>query len=868
MALSNQLTFTPNLWATKPATTPGQLSESEYLSYKPILGDIVNYNAPKNKYLKSGTYSGDPTAIKERLSQYSVYDPVNYGTLADYLRPKAAAVVNNQMLFKPEEFKNITGNLTAIGKDQQASISPMLGGLSSLGSLNNAAYYSKPELEAQLGKYATTDISKYSAFPEFAGLKPVSTIDNKPYYLKSDLESAQGGLGKYVTADISKYASLPEFAGLKPIATLDNSPYYLKSDLESAQQGLGKYATADLSPYKNLSPISGLSPVANIEGTPYYLKSDLDKATTALNDSTFSAEAFLDPAARSAKINELYQDYLGRGAEAAGLDYWGNQIASGKLTWNNLVKAISGSDEGKAYLNRLNEPIAANRPLYYTQQYDYNDWGYNPRTNADGSPVYGFSNPGAEQIPDYANSVYRNLLGRDLTADERAAFDRDKYYYGKVESELPGALSNAVLIEQAILKSPEFQNRKARTNVWVTDTKTGQPLLLSGTVANLPGAAQLITTGRSELTPQSQLFADAYPEAKVEGWNSDGGYYTDYDRNKLAQAIENDPVRYMNAMFSTAAGGMQREMMIAQAGFANSGVTQETLQKLNNDAQTYAKWLLDNGVSKEQLQSTFDAAQESARQSTAQSIADQKSSGGGGFFGGDWLGDFLEKYQLPIMASILGGAVLGPAIGGAVGAVPGSATAAAINAGVTGLGTAGLNLAQGAPLDKALLSGGLSALSAGALSGLNFADSLVNAGMNPTMAQVVSNALGSSVVNAGGSALMGQNLQDILKSGAIGGLGAAGGTLIGKGLGNLFSDTGAQVATNQLSPLQLIGSKLSTGLAQGGLNALLRGSDFGQGITAGGLSGLISGVVPKFPGVGIASNVLQQNLLKQLYKKG
>lgn len=62
-----------------------------------------------------------------------------------------------------------------------------------------------------------------------------------------------------------------------------------------------------------------------------------------------------------AQIAKAYQTYLGRTADQPGQQYWTNQVASGDMTVNQAINAIKSSEEGKAYAAKQSDTQKARK---------------------------------------------------------------------------------------------------------------------------------------------------------------------------------------------------------------------------------------------------------------------------------------------------------------------------------------------------------------------------------------------------------------------------------------------------------------------------------------------------------------------------
>jgi hypothetical protein len=561
-------------------------------------------------------------------------------------------------------------------------------------------------------------------------------------------------------------------------------------------------------------------------------------------------------------IADLYQTYLGRAPELEGLDYWGDQVAKGTLSWNDLVRGISESEEGKAY--RAANPVSYWGDIYardeqgnviYDQRYDeYGNPvdGYQPR-----SGNYGFNfevRPGEtwEQATNRYNdsynnavrSMYENLLGRKITDEELTT-----HYINPV-----GGSSNMNLqdIQKRIVESPEFQQRiaKSGTGTWLTlngyenktfTTPTGysytqtvpktEGVYIPASVASVPGAVEAITKlnsgGDTSLVSggynHSHTYAgiqNAYPEAIRNDEN--GNPIT--DPIALAKAIEADPKKWAEFQLHHAAYNLKAAEMVANAGFQNSGVTNESVTETAKRMNEAAKWMQANGVSDDRVKEIWNNAQADANKYIGQSIADQKSGGGWMDEWGNFVENFVTRYFPMIALGTISAGTLAPALAAAMGGTGALATGVA-NAAIMGTGATAISLANQDPTDKALLSGGLAALSAGLGSaagkgGLDLAGKLVESGFSATQAGMVLGALQGGLMGGATGAATGNVLQGALT-------GIVGGSIAG-GVGTATKET--------LGPMSGGLARLAAGTVVGSLS----GQDIGTALQNAAMSGVVS----------------------------
>lgn len=174
---------------------------------QPLVSDLIQTNAPKNKFLAE-TYSADPNAIQSRMSEYEAYDPTQFETMAGYLSPLAAASHNGAQFFKKGSVQDALGKLTGFDAHTLSQMSPLLGGLSGVGSMGGNTFYDKTALENQLksqfgGNFAVMTPDKVrelqATMPEFGTgrFAPTYSTDNSLFYGADALRGVNELAGVY-----------------------------------------------------------------------------------------------------------------------------------------------------------------------------------------------------------------------------------------------------------------------------------------------------------------------------------------------------------------------------------------------------------------------------------------------------------------------------------------------------------------------------------------------------------------------------------------------------------------------------------------------------------------------------------------------
>lgn len=147
---------------------------------QPLVSDLIQTTAPKNKYLKE-TYSADPQALQNRLNEYKFYDPVQLEGLKDYFSPYAATTYKNSLVFKPSEFESAQSKLFGLDSSQTQALSGALQAYKPIGTLGGSNYYSKDDIGKALSGYGAIDTEKWGGYSDSTRSKfsPVTTIGNQ-----------------------------------------------------------------------------------------------------------------------------------------------------------------------------------------------------------------------------------------------------------------------------------------------------------------------------------------------------------------------------------------------------------------------------------------------------------------------------------------------------------------------------------------------------------------------------------------------------------------------------------------------------------------------------------------------------------------
>lgn len=163
---------------------------------QPLVSDLIQTTAPKNKYLKE-TYSADPQALQNRLNEYKFYDPVQLEGLKDYFSPYAATTYKNSLVFKPSEFQSAQSKLFGLDSSQTQALSGALQAYKPIGTLGGSNYYSKDDIGKALSGYGAIDTGKWGGYSDSVRSKfsPVTTIGNQVLIRPEDTGTLRTVLG-------------------------------------------------------------------------------------------------------------------------------------------------------------------------------------------------------------------------------------------------------------------------------------------------------------------------------------------------------------------------------------------------------------------------------------------------------------------------------------------------------------------------------------------------------------------------------------------------------------------------------------------------------------------------------------------------
>ena len=225
---------------------------------QPLISDLIQANAPKNKFLKE-TYTADPKAIQSRMGEYEAYDPVKLEGLSGYLSPLAAASHKGAQYFKKGTVNQALSGLTGLDSATSNEWSPLLSGLNSVGNFGGQSMYEIDKLKEHMkglsNTYSPLDAAEAQSLFQRSGksLDPTGSLYGKQFYDKS---------------------KLGEIYDVLPVAGNNVAGYNI----------IGGYTPGVLSPGSGFQDPRGMSPggtyyadpwgyshqVQRVSGTPYY----------------------------------------------------------------------------------------------------------------------------------------------------------------------------------------------------------------------------------------------------------------------------------------------------------------------------------------------------------------------------------------------------------------------------------------------------------------------------------------------------------------------------------------------------------------------------------------------------------------------
>lgn len=185
--------------APKPVSAPTSYTKMDPRALgtlQPLVSDLIQTTAPKNKYLKE-TYSADPQALQNRLNEYKFYDPTQLEGLKDYFSPYAATTYKNSLVFKPSEFQSAQSELFGLDSSQTQALSGALQAYKPIGTLGGSNYYSKDDIGKALSGYGAIDTGKWEGYSDSVRSKisPVTTIGNQVLIRPEDTGTLSTVLG-------------------------------------------------------------------------------------------------------------------------------------------------------------------------------------------------------------------------------------------------------------------------------------------------------------------------------------------------------------------------------------------------------------------------------------------------------------------------------------------------------------------------------------------------------------------------------------------------------------------------------------------------------------------------------------------------
>ena len=315
---------------------------NEFSYLQPLVSDLLTTKTTNS--FSRPKLVGDPNAIKERLGQYNTYSAESLGGLADYFKQKAAAVGDGNIAIKPQDFETLSSGLGGLSEEQYKNYSPMLSGLSSIGSLGGQHYFDKTKLADQLAKYGSVDeATAKQMVPLLGGLAPSATFGGNTFF---DKDAMLKQLGNYRVADLSSI-TVPEVQAIKPIATVNGKNFYSPDVENQIKSAISRYGTLPdnlFQRYKDNPNIVNLNPVGTVSGTKVYDPNQLSGALSQAslgnlkNQLGFRVynQGYTDPNAYRSILSmdtysSSYPTYLQKASDRTDAMYnWmANQLAAG-----------------------------------------------------------------------------------------------------------------------------------------------------------------------------------------------------------------------------------------------------------------------------------------------------------------------------------------------------------------------------------------------------------------------------------------------------------------------------------------------------------------------------------------------------------
>jgi len=322
---------------TTPSTAPLQWYSNTIGDIKPLISDLIT-TTPSGSKFRADTITADPTAVQERLKQYSVYSPESVGGLYDYLKSYSPSIATSSQFrktpsgfyMKPGDLQARLSELSGISSDKYDATAPLLGGLQSVGTSNGTRYYKANDLTNQLNRYATFDPSNYMQFSDVAGLKPVTTLDGKKYYNRSELEPIVSAKRRWGTIDPTVAKLLGTNYGKDELGEYTTNLV----DPTKYRVGLGDYRTQDIGKGKyNILDAQG-----NVLGTGYKTAGQAADEIIAANRAAQAPAASTDPNSIAGILAKLKGSSFGN----AGKPVY-NWKAGDLVDWENLGQALGGA---------------------------------------------------------------------------------------------------------------------------------------------------------------------------------------------------------------------------------------------------------------------------------------------------------------------------------------------------------------------------------------------------------------------------------------------------------------------------------------------------------------------------------------------
>jgi hypothetical protein len=522
-------------------------------------------------------------------------------------------------------------------------------------------------------------------------------------------------------------------------------------------------------------------------------------------------------------LNQLYEQYLGRGVDPSGAASWTGQ------DYNTVVQGLLGSQE---YASRGGDQGGGGGGLS----------GIGATTGGAmvGGGLSGMDSGAAPtNETEFVNKLYHDMFNR--APDEGAQNWINALQSGQMT---PQDVANSFVSSQEAQQNDKSQSIEQQIadaiaagytgNAISPEDRASQAKLNDPYLKNLnidsADAQSLLALKSSNPAQYYEQVAQKLKDQVYEGYRTNSNYSNDY--NALQNLKTVSPIDYYKNQLDFLSN--QIGWQIGQNRSDRNAPIEEELKKVAIEAQ-------NAGMKFDDVKNIVNKGAASANIQNQQRIANEAETGGSGFNFQKDIQPGLVMLALATAAAMtaqpellsLGEAGAGAGAVGAAGATGAAGTTAASTlpswltaagqGALTGGAMGGINAGMsGGDVGQGILRGGLTGAVGGGLG--NFAGGTFG---SPLLGQVI----GGAGAGAAGSALTGN---DVLKGALYGG----GGGLLNYGLG--------QIPGLQSTPGQFGLSDLARGAISGGTLTSAMGGNFGQGALSGASGAYLSNMVSPY----------------------